>query len=42
MYLPEPDDHQSDTREVLTGLVAALPPSILLWGAVTLVVMVLR
>ncbi len=42
MYLPEPDDEQSDTREVLSGLAAALPPAFLLWGVVALVVTVLQ
>ena len=42
MYLPEPDDERGDTREVLSGLAAALPPAFLLWGVVTLVVAVLQ
>ncbi len=42
MYLPEPDDEQSDTREVLHGLAVAFPPAFLLWAVVALVVSVLR
>ncbi len=42
MHLPEPDDERGDTREVLQGLAAALPPAFLLWGVVTLMVTVLQ